>query len=86
MVDGCTLLQTIWKVIIPIALPGIIATAIFCVINSWNEFLFALFLTSNKAITLPTTVQMYLSITGVIWGEMSATGVIACLLYTSRCV
>ncbi len=37
-VDGCSLLQALQKVVLPMALPGMVATAIFCIINSWNEF------------------------------------------------
>ena len=78
-VDGCTRLQTIWRVVLPLALPGMTATAIFCIINSWNEFVFANFLTSIHAKTVPTSVMMYLSVSGVKWGEMAATGVLAVL-------
>ncbi|MFD2114212.1 carbohydrate ABC transporter permease [Paenibacillus yanchengensis] len=79
LVDGCTRLQVFIRILLPLALPGLIATAIFCIINSWNEFAFALFLTSSAANTLPTTVTLFLSITGVVWGEMSAVGVITIL-------
>lgn len=76
-VDGCSLVKALYKVVLPMALPGMTATAIFCIINSWNEFVFALFLTSSKANTLPTTVQMFLSVSGVAWGEMSAVGAVS---------
>lgn len=76
LVDGCSRFQVFLKILLPLALPGLIATAIFCIIQSWNEFAFALFLTSSDANTLPTTVTLFLSITGVVWGEMSAVGVI----------
>ena len=78
-IDGCTKLQTIRKIILPLVAPGLIATAIFCVINSWNEFVFANFLTSIYAKTVPTSVMMYLSVSGVKWGEMAATGVMSVL-------
>lgn len=78
-VDGCTRLQTLRKIILPLVLPGMTATAIFCIINSWNEFVFANFLTSIHAKTVPTSVMMYLSVSGVKWGEMAATGVLAVL-------
>jgi multiple sugar transport system permease protein len=78
-VDGCTTLQTLYKVVVPLAMPGLIATSIFCVINAWNEFVYALFLTSFKAMTTPTIVQVFLSVNGIIWGEMSAVGTIATL-------
>lgn len=75
-VDGASRFQVFIKVILPLATPGLIATAIFCIINSWNEFVFALFLTSADASTLPTTVTLFLSVSGVIWGEMSAIGIV----------
>ncbi|MEK5037364.1 carbohydrate ABC transporter permease [Sporosarcina sp. FSL K6-3457] len=78
-IDGCSRFQVFTKVLLPLSTPGLIATAIFCIINSWNEFVFALFLTSSDAITLPTTVTLFLSISGVAWGEMSAVGVITIL-------
>jgi multiple sugar transport system permease protein len=78
-VDGCNRLQVLAKIVFPLVLPGMTATAIFCVINSWNEFVFANFLTSIHAKTVPTSVMMYLSVSGVKWGEMAATGVLAVL-------
>lgn len=75
-VDGASRFQVFIKVILPLATPGLIATAIFCIINSWNEFVFALFLTSADASTLPTTVTLFLSVSGVVWGEMSAIGIV----------
>lgn len=79
LVDGCTRLQAIRRIVLPLVLPGMTATAIFCIINSWNEFVFANFLTSIHAKTVPTSVMMYLSVSGVKWGEMAATGVLAVL-------
>lgn len=79
MVDGCTRAGTIRRIILPLSLPGMTATAIFCLINSWNEFVFANFLTSIRAKTVPTSVMTYLSVSGVQWGEMAATGVLAVL-------
>ena len=76
-VDGCSRWQGIMRILFPLIVPGITATAIFCIINSWNEFVFANFLTSIHAKTIPTSVMMYLSVSGVKWGEMAATGVLA---------
>lgn len=76
-VDGCTRLQALKKIILPLVLPGMVATAIFCIINAWNEFVFANFLTTIRAKTIPTSVMTYLSVSGVKWGEMAATGTIA---------
>ena len=78
-VDGCTRMQSIRHIVFPLILPGLVATSIFCIINSWNEFVFANFLTTINAKTVPTSVMMYLSVSGVKWGEMAATGVLAVL-------
>lgn len=78
-IDGCTRMQTLYKIILPLVAPGLTATAIFCIINSWNEFVFANFLTSIRSKTVPTSVMMYLSVSGVKWGEMAATGVLGVL-------
>jgi multiple sugar transport system permease protein len=79
MVDGCTTLKALRKIVIPMAMPGIIATAIFCIINAWNEFTYAMMLTTFRASTTPTIVQMFITVTGTAWGEMAAVGTIATL-------
>ncbi len=76
-VEGCSNLQVLYRIVLPLSLPGLIATAIFCVINSWNEFVFALFLTSMNSRTLPTSVTLFMSVNGVMWGEMAAVGLLA---------
>lgn len=79
LVDGCTTLQALRLVIVPIAMPGLCATAIFCIINAWNEFTYAMMLTTYKASTTPTIVQMFKTVTGIVWGEMSAVGTVSTL-------
>ena len=79
MIDGCTVLQTMRKIVIPLAMPGLIATAIFCVINAWNEFVYAMVLTVFRASTVPTFIQMFKTVSGIVWGEMSAVGTISTL-------
>jgi len=75
--DGCSRLKSFFLVVFPLISPGLIATAIFCIIQSWNEFSLAFFLTTFNAKTIPTIVTAFLSVTGVLWGEMAAVGVIA---------
>ena len=58
-VDGCSRFQAIWRIIFPLVAPGLAATAIFCVIQSWNEFALAFFLTSFNARTVPTMVTFF---------------------------
>jgi len=56
LVDGCSRLQALRKVAWPLAAPGIVSAAAFAFIFSWTEFLFALVLTSSKAVTLPLVI------------------------------
>ena len=53
LVDGYTRLQAFWKIVLPEALTGIAATAVFCFITAWNEYAFALMMTSRNAQTAP---------------------------------
>ena len=78
MVDGDTRMGAFWRVILPAARPGLAATAIFCLILSWNEFLFALILTETKHFqTLPIGIVGRITRLQVEWGEMSATGFVS---------
>ena len=53
LVDGYTRMQAFWKIVLPEAVTGIAATAVFCFITAWNEYAFALILTSRNAQTAP---------------------------------
>lgn len=59
-IDGCSLLQTLFRISIPLATPGIASTAILSFIFSWNEFLFALLLTRQKVQTAPIGVLNFI--------------------------
>lgn len=62
LVDGCSQLKMLWKILLPVVRPGIIATAIFCFLASWNEFLFALILTATpRSQTIPVIISGFLS-------------------------
>ena len=59
MVDGYTRLQALRKVVLPQAATGIAATAIFCLIFAWNEYAFAVLLTSGDAQTMPPFIPVH---------------------------
>lgn len=76
-VDGAGKLKVFVQIVLPIVAPGVVATAIYTFINSWNEFLFALLLI-NSSEKMPISVALY-SLTGseiLDWGEMMAASVI----------
>ncbi len=76
LVDGCSWFSAFARVALPLAAPGIVVTAIFVFIFSWNEFLFALILTATRAETLPVAVTGFIRETGIMWGHMAAAGVV----------
>ena len=79
-VDGDSRLGALWRVVLPLVAPGLAATAVFCLIISWNEFLFALVLTqTDAAMTLPVGIAGRVTQYEIKWGVMSAAGVVAML-------
>ena len=79
LVDGCTRLQAIRKIVLPVARPGLVATGIFCFLVSWNEFIFALILTGTPAAqTIPVTIAGFLvQLRFYDYGPMFAASVLA---------
>lgn len=78
MVDGDSRMGAFWRVVLPLVAPGLAATAIFCLIVSWNEFLFALLLTqTDETMTLPVGIAGRVTQYGIKWGAMSAAAVMA---------
>jgi ABC-type glycerol-3-phosphate transport system permease component len=75
-IDGANRLQVIWHVLIPLAKPGIITATVFCFVITWNEFMFALVLTNQEAVTLPVALSFFNGEKGVLWNQMSAAGII----------
>jgi multiple sugar transport system permease protein len=80
MVDGDSRLTALWRVVIPLAAPGLAATAIFSVIVTYNDFLIALSLTSTtSAQTVPVGVSTLIGKIQIEYGPMAAAGVIGAL-------
>ncbi len=76
-VDGANLLQTLTRVILPLAAQGIVASSIFVLVFSWNEFIFALIFTTRAAKTAPLIISEMLSTAdGVEWGILFAAATI----------
>lgn len=74
--DGCTRFQAFSHIVIPVMKSGISITALFAFIASWNEFLFALLLSSETAKTAPIVIAEYNSVFGLAWGPMTAAAVL----------
>lgn len=76
MIDGCSQLNVIRIVTLPLIAPGLVITALFCFIWSWNDFMFALILTRNQALTIPVAIAGMREAHGLMWGEVSATAAV----------
>jgi multiple sugar transport system permease protein len=79
LVDGCTRLQALRKIVLPVARPGLVAAGIFCFLVSWNEFIFALILTGTpSAQTIPVIIAGFLvQLRFYDYGPMFAASVLA---------
>ncbi len=77
-VDGCTRLEALYRIVLPLVRSGLVATAIFVAISAWNEYLFALMLTtSQRSRTWPVGLQLMIGEFQLPWGTFSAGGIIS---------
>jgi multiple sugar transport system permease protein len=74
MVDGCSKFQAFWRVTLPMAAPGLVATGILCLMFAWNDYAFASVFSSETTQTVPVAVSLLVSQEGVQWGQAMATG------------
>ncbi|HEC23012.1 MAG TPA: carbohydrate ABC transporter permease [Chloroflexi bacterium] len=72
LVDGYTRLQAFFKIVLPQALTGVAATTVFSLIFAWNEYAFALMLTSERARTAPPSIATMLGRGGIEWSAIAA--------------
>lgn len=78
-VDGANRLAAFFRIIIPLALPGIIVTSMFTFVFSWNNVLFPMVLSKQSTTTLPVGTISFFASTGVYWSQIAATAVVAML-------
>lgn len=77
MIDGCSPLGIITRVIIPIALPGIAAVGMYVFITAWNEFLLVLVLTSGEEVrTISVALAFFIDEWGIKWGPLMAASIL----------
>jgi multiple sugar transport system permease protein len=77
LVDGAGRFGAFWRVAVPLASPGMAATAVLCIIFSWNEFLFALVLSNQDTETVPVGVSSFIGSVSIDWGGSSAAAIVA---------
>jgi sorbitol/mannitol transport system permease protein len=78
-VDGAGLITTLWRVVAPIALPGLAATSLICFIFSWNEFMFAVNLTATVASTAPVFLVGFITNEGLFLARLCAAATLVSL-------
>jgi len=73
ILDGCSQFQVIWRIVFPIMLPGVVATATYAFLLCWSEYLFALaFLTKTELKTMPLLLSAFFGENVVEWGNVMA--------------
>ncbi|WP_310583313.1 carbohydrate ABC transporter permease, partial [Deinococcus sp.] len=78
MIDGCSRLGALWRVVVPLSAPGIVTAALLVFVNSWNEFLLALSFNTSRAMrTVSVGVTLYQGEFAFPWPLISAAIVIA---------
>jgi multiple sugar transport system permease protein len=78
-IDGGGIWQTFLLVVLPLAAPGLTATAVLCFIFSWNDFFYALILTRTNAVTAPVAIVNFLQYEGWEWSKIAAGGTLVVL-------
>jgi multiple sugar transport system permease protein len=78
-IDGCTVWGAFLRITLPLAAPGLAATAVLCFVLSWNDFFFALILTRTSAMTAPVAIVNFMQYEGWEWGKIAAGGTLVML-------
>jgi multiple sugar transport system permease protein len=80
MIDGCSRVSALFRVVIPLSTPGLFATGIFTFLGAWNEFMLALVLSQSlNSKTMPVALAEFIGRFRVDYGLMCTVGVIACV-------
>lgn len=79
MVDGCSRLGALWRIVLPLSLPGVVATGIYIFITSWNEYLYATILAGQDVRTITVAIQTLVGEFEIEWGLLTAGGVVGAL-------
>lgn len=79
MVDGCSFARALYRVTLPLAMPGVMVTTFFLFVFSWNDLLYPLVLTLNKAVPLTVYVTTFVQQRAILWGPMCAAATVIVL-------
>ena len=79
LIDGCTRIGTLFRVLLPLSMPGIVATGIYLFITSWNEYLYASTLAGGQLKTITVAIQSLIGEYMIEWGLLTAGGFVGSL-------
>ena len=79
LIDGCSRLKIMTKIVFPLAMPGLVAVSILTFLACWNEYLFALIMTAKKAATVNVAASLFVTAYAIKYGEIAASVMIAML-------
>ncbi|MEN3185802.1 MAG: ABC transporter permease subunit [Atribacterota bacterium] len=77
LLDGCRRLGAFIQIAMPLVTPGLVVTALFCFMFSWNEFLFALILGCSKAVPITINIAGLIRGREILWAAISAVSIVA---------
>jgi multiple sugar transport system permease protein len=76
IIDGCTRVGALLRVVLPISTPGIATATVFAMIMAWNQYFYPLILGGRRVITAPVLISGFLTFDGPNWGKLAAAGVV----------
>ncbi|MDR3476241.1 MAG: carbohydrate ABC transporter permease [Devosia sp.] len=82
VIDGASRLQTIRLVLLPLVMPGVVTTAIYIFVTSWNEYLFAMMLSGQNVRTVTVALQLFIGEFTIQWGLLTAGGTLVAIPVT----
>lgn len=75
LLDGASMFQTLIKIVLPAARPGLVATAVLAFLVAWNDFFFALVITRSDTVTAPVAIMNFVSYASVNWGSIALASI-----------
>ncbi|HWT80036.1 MAG TPA: carbohydrate ABC transporter permease [Candidatus Acidoferrum sp.] len=76
LIDGCTRVGTLTRIVIPLSMPGVATAAIFSLMMAWSQYFYPLILGGRNTITAPVMVTSFVTFEGPNWGKLAAAGLL----------
>lgn len=76
LIDGCSNMGVLWRITLPMILPGLATTAVLSLVSSWNDLFYALILANGRTQTLPVAVTTFITGYSIKWGDLTAASTV----------